>query len=124
MRFWIEFKFGNFPRWNVPALPFALGLLARLIQAQRWSAEGYAGQSWRYGVPPEFWPGATVGSSNLDWEPRISLRDCYAARSMAGQLEPASPDHSVLPGKLITLCAARLARADCVAQLQRVTFGA
>jgi hypothetical protein len=29
------------------------------------SARGYAGRSWRNGVPPEFGPGATVASSNL-----------------------------------------------------------
>jgi hypothetical protein len=35
---------------------------------------------------PRVLPGATVGSVNLSWDPRISLRDSCAARSMAGRL--------------------------------------
>ncbi len=35
---------------------------------------------------PRVLPGATVGSINLSWDPRISLRDSCAARSMAGGL--------------------------------------
>jgi len=40
-----------------------LSSLKRSCGAFRPFVEGYAGQGWRNGVPPEFWPGATVGSA-------------------------------------------------------------
>ena len=45
------------------------------------------------------WPGATVGSVNLNREPRISLGICARVRSMAGPV-PVIPDGAVAPGEI------------------------
>ena len=81
---------------------------AEYDQAQRWSARGYAGQSWRYGVPPECWPGATVGSENLDWEPGISLRNVVRGEKHGWPMSQSARIVRLRPGEPMVLRAARL----------------
>jgi hypothetical protein len=65
---------------------------------------------------PGFWPGATVGSANLERESRISLRDSQMRGEKHGWppvlSRPARTRVRLKPGKRMTLCAARLRGQD------------